>query len=244
VPRPDTEVHGPEGADILFPLGKRVRCAEKVAIAFTGIRYHLASILAAHWADFVAQCGQWIRPVVFENVRKVLSCRTPVLGCHVYECPRCGHTEVVPHSCKSRFCPTCGKSATDRWSLGVLNRLLDVPYHHLVLSLPWQLRVVILPDKHYPMIHYAGLFANRWKHRYLPLAESALGQADEPERQEGFPNWAERQEAFTGRNPLTCPLCNEPLLLVCILFGPWAQIQSSFRRAGKDSEIPGFLRAG
>ena len=50
------------------------------------IRYHIAAILVAHWVQFVAQYKRWIRPVVFENVRKVLACRTPVLGegLHLY----------------------------------------------------------------------------------------------------------------------------------------------------------------
>ena len=107
------------------------------------IRYHIAAILAVHWLQFVVQYKRWIRPVVFENVRKVLACRTPVLGCHIYQCKGCGHIELVPHSCKSRFCPTCGKHATDLWANHVLNRLLDVPYHHLIMAVPWQLRLVI-----------------------------------------------------------------------------------------------------
>ena len=90
------------------------------------IRYHIAAILAAHWIQFVAQYKRWIRPVVFENVRKVLACRSPVLGCHIYQCGSCGHVELIPHSCKSRFCPTCGKHATDVWADQVLNGLLDI----------------------------------------------------------------------------------------------------------------------
>ena len=85
------------------------------------IRYHIAAILAAHWIQFVAQYKRWIRPVVFENVRKVLACRTPVFGCHIYQCKDCGHIKLIPHSCKSRFCPTCGKHATDVWANHVLN---------------------------------------------------------------------------------------------------------------------------
>jgi hypothetical protein len=115
--------------------------------AAPAIRFHIAAILAAHWTEFVAQYKRWIRPVVFENVRKVLACRTPVLGCHVYRCDSCHRVEIIPHSCKSRFCPTCGKHATDVWANQVLNRLLDVPYHHLVLSIPWQLRVVIIMNR-------------------------------------------------------------------------------------------------
>ena len=111
------------------------------------IRFHLAAILAAHWWEFVRTYGKWIRPVVFENVRKVLACRTPVLGCHMYRCDQCGQIKLVPHSCKSRFCPTCGKHATDVWSEQVLNRLLDVPYHHLVVAIPWQLRTLVLMNR-------------------------------------------------------------------------------------------------
>ena len=109
----------------------------------TRIRYRLAAILLVHWEAFLAKNRKWIRPVVFETVRKIVACRTPVLGCHVYRCPQCQKMEVVPHSCKSRFCPSCGKLATDRWADGVLNELLDVPYHHLVMSPPWQLRPII-----------------------------------------------------------------------------------------------------
>ena len=111
------------------------------------IRYHIAAILAAHWIQFVVQYKRWIRPVVFENVRKVLACRTPVLGCHIYQCKGCGHVELIPHSCKSRFCPACGKHATDVWANQALNRLLDVPYHHLIMAIPWQLRIVIIMNR-------------------------------------------------------------------------------------------------
>lgn len=104
-------------------------------------------ILAEHFWDFVRSYRRWIRPVVFENVRKVMACRTPALGCHVYACPQCSEIKVVPHSCKSRFCPTCGKHRTDVWADSVLNDLLDVPYHHLVLSVPWQLRPTIATNR-------------------------------------------------------------------------------------------------
>jgi hypothetical protein len=107
------------------------------------IRFRLAAILLLHWKAFVSQHRKWIRPVVFETVRKIMACRTPALGCHIYQCPNCHKIEVVPHSCKSRFCPSCGKLATDRWADGVLNDLLEVPYHHLVMSPPWQLRPII-----------------------------------------------------------------------------------------------------
>ena len=108
----------------------------------TEVRYRIAALFDAHWEEFVRTTGQRIRSVVFETVRRIRACRTPALGCHLYQCPKCQKVEVVPHSCKSRFCPTCGKQATDRWADGVLNDLLDVPYHHVVLSVPAHLRGV------------------------------------------------------------------------------------------------------
>ena len=41
----------------------------------------------------------------------------------------------------------CGKVATDRWADQVLNETLDVPYHHLVFTVPWQFRVLTLRNR-------------------------------------------------------------------------------------------------
>jgi len=100
-----------------------------------------------NWERFEEENAGRIRPAVRENVRKMLQCRTPELGFHMYSCPVCGEDRVVPHSCKSRMCSSCGKPATDQWAEAVLNRTLDVPYHHLVMSVPWQLRVVTLANR-------------------------------------------------------------------------------------------------
>ena len=107
------------------------------------IRYRITDILADHWESFFQSEKGWIRPVVLETVGKLLACRTPALGCHVYACPEGHETRIVPHSCKSRFCPTCGKHATDRWADDALSDLLEVEYHHVVLSTPCQLRGIM-----------------------------------------------------------------------------------------------------
>ena len=72
-----------------------------------------------------------------------MACRTPPLGAHVCVCPDGHEIRVVPHSCKSRFCPTCGKHATEQWADGALSDLLKVEYHHVVLSARCQLRGVM-----------------------------------------------------------------------------------------------------
>lgn len=132
----------------------------------TEIRYRLRDILAKHWPAFFENHTGWIRPAVLENVRRVLACRTPALGCHAYECP-CGMTKIVPHSCKSRLCSICNKIATDRWASGVLNNLLDVPYHHVILSVPGDLRATIAYNREVGLnlvLEAAIGCLNQWSH--------------------------------------------------------------------------------
>jgi hypothetical protein len=99
-----------------------------------------------------------------------------------------------------------------------------------------------IPDKHFPMIRYAGLFSNRWKKQYLSQARIALNQP-EPDNcvKNTPPSWAERQTDHTGINPLVCPNCDEPLTLVGAFFGNWSELQCLFDRAGKDPFIPSAL---
>jgi len=111
------------------------------------IRYRLSDILRQHWWPFFNQYGKWIRPVVIDTVRKIINCRTYVLGFHLYGCPDCGHRVIVPHSCKSRFCSVCGKVYADKWASEILNNLIDVAYHHLVFTIPWELRTIALLNR-------------------------------------------------------------------------------------------------
>lgn len=109
----------------------------------------IQQILTEHdnWARFVEANRGRIRPAVYDNVRRLMQCRTPALGFHVYECPDCGEQRVVPHTCKSRLCASCGKPATDHWANQVLNHTLNVEYHHVVLSVPWHLRSLTLLNR-------------------------------------------------------------------------------------------------
>lgn len=77
------------------------------------------------------------------NVSKMLVCRTPLLGKHIYECGKCGHTVEVPHSCKSRFCSPCGTIAIENWIAERFPALLDCGYHHVVVTLPAVFRYMI-----------------------------------------------------------------------------------------------------
>ncbi len=102
----------------------------------------LQLIFFLYWDAFCIWYKGNIRSTVYENVEKILKCRTPQLGYHIYQCPSCQEIRLIPHTCKSRFCSSCGKIATDKWTAERLSDILPVGYHHLVFTLPWQLRSI------------------------------------------------------------------------------------------------------
>jgi len=106
----------------------------------------LRAIFLLYWASYLAWYTGAIRSVVIENVNKILQCRTPLLGYHMYKCKNCSNVRLIPHSCKSRFCNSCGKIMTDKWTSERLSDVLKVDYHHLVFTVPWQLRSITMAN--------------------------------------------------------------------------------------------------
>lgn len=115
----------------------------------------LAEIVDTHWDAYVHQGGRYIPPHVFKAANQIRACRTPKLGTDVYQCPQCGTTKFVYHSCKNRFCPRCGQSETDHWAATILSQLPKLKHHHVVFTLPAQLRPLAKAN---PEIVYTLLF--------------------------------------------------------------------------------------
>lgn len=57
-------------------------------------------------------------------------------------CETCGHSHWQYHSCRNRHCPQCGSRAKDAWLQGRLADVLNVPYAHLVFTLPHSLNAL------------------------------------------------------------------------------------------------------
>jgi hypothetical protein len=94
-----------------------------------------------------------------------------------------------------------------------------------------------IPDKHFKMVRYAGLFAPRWRQHYLTHARDALGQSKPETPQAETPPvcllpWQERRRA-AGNDPLWCPDCNVAMEFVRLVFGPHEPIAELFRLAGR-----------
>ena len=54
----------------------------------------------------------------------------------VDQCGACGHRAISYNSCRNRHCPKCQAQARERWLAARERELLDVPYVHVVFTLP------------------------------------------------------------------------------------------------------------
>jgi hypothetical protein len=75
------------------------------------------------------------------------SCRTAALGGHVEQCDRCGHPRVWYNSCRNRHCPSCQSLARAAWIEDRTADLLDVPYFHVVFTVPQAIAEIAAQNK-------------------------------------------------------------------------------------------------
>lgn len=110
-------------------------------------KYSTSDVLE-YWPSFVENNSDLkIRDVVFQEVEKVLSCRTPDLGGAVWECPNCGYSTYHFFTCKSRFCSTCGA----KYSNQRVDKAMSVMYHtkhrHITFTIAKILRKYFRMDR-------------------------------------------------------------------------------------------------
>jgi hypothetical protein len=75
------------------------------------------------------------------------SCRTVALGGHVMRCEDCSHTQIAYNSCRNRHCPKCQGSQALAWMKQRNSELLDVPYFHVVFTLPARIAAIAYQNK-------------------------------------------------------------------------------------------------
>lgn len=107
-----------------------------------GFTSTVKEIIKTGWKRYEAAYGKIIREAEKEAVSKVLGCGDPKNGYAEYWCLECNGAEkrIVPFTCKSRFCPSCGKKYTDKWVEKITKEMVDVPHRHVVLTIAEELR--------------------------------------------------------------------------------------------------------
>ena len=71
----------------------------------------IATIFEDHWEQVYLNNKDLIdkyRPNAPQEIQKIIDCYNKNLGCSLYECPTCHDIVFVGHTCKSRFCSSCG----------------------------------------------------------------------------------------------------------------------------------------
>jgi len=88
----------------------------KVASKSFSKMYHpkkitIQKVFLDHWDSFLRDpevIRRGLRPIVIQEVEKMISCGTIDSGFEVYECPNCHKSHIICYTCKSRFCNSCG----------------------------------------------------------------------------------------------------------------------------------------
>jgi hypothetical protein len=112
--------------------------------------------IVRHYGDaYLARYGAVTSTAQYRVLQAVAQCRTAVLGGHKSQCDRCGHEEISYNSCRNRHCPKCQGRAQAAWLAARERELLEVPYCHVVFTLPAQLSPLALQN---PRIVYNLLF--------------------------------------------------------------------------------------
>jgi putative transposase/transposase-like zinc-binding protein len=77
---------------------------------------------------------------------KIIKCGTIALGAEVYASEN--ESKLVFHTCKSRFCTSCGQRATEAWQSDLEAVLPDIPYVGITLTMPMEFRTILQQNRH------------------------------------------------------------------------------------------------
>ncbi len=80
-------------------------------------------------------------------LQDLMACRTAALGGHLRRCQECGHEQIAYNSCRNRHCGKCQRHKQAAWLEAQCAHLLEVPYYHIVFTLPQGLRPLALQNK-------------------------------------------------------------------------------------------------
>lgn len=121
-----------------------------------GAAYSVADVINLEQDQLEELCLNTWQARTLYALRK---CRTMELGGHIDKCNSCHTIHISYNSCRNRHCPSCQGHKVVQWVQAREQELLNVPYFHLVFTLPSQLNTLAI---HHPKELYAVLFAAVW----------------------------------------------------------------------------------
>lgn len=100
--------------------------------------YSIRDIFIEHWSNFCEYANinnLNIRDIVYFEVAKMMKYKTPQLGFSLYECPECHNTHIQFHTCKSKFCTSCGNKYSKDRVISIESKLYNCNHRHLVFTI-------------------------------------------------------------------------------------------------------------
>lgn len=112
------------------------------------VHFTIKQIFNDWWKAFLSSFPNInIRSTVFSNVNKMLKCKTFDLGFAIFSCPSCGKEKIVPHTCKSRMCSSCGNKYNKQRETSIFSKLFRYKHRHVVFTIPEELRFLFRQDR-------------------------------------------------------------------------------------------------
>ena len=112
------------------------------------VKYHIKDIFGDHRNKFLKSYPNiTIRETVFDNINKMLKCKTLDLGFDVFKCPNCGKEKFCFHTCKSRLCSSCGNKYNTERQTSIFSKLFKFKHRHVVWTIPEELRNYFREDR-------------------------------------------------------------------------------------------------
>jgi hypothetical protein len=112
------------------------------------VKFHIKDIFKDHWNNFLNKYPNFnIRQTVFDNIKRMLKCKTLDLGFDVFKCPNCGKEKFYFHTCKSRLCSSCGNKYNNQRQTSIFSKLFKFKHRHIVWTIPKELRRYFREDR-------------------------------------------------------------------------------------------------
>lgn len=96
----------------------------------------------------------------YRALQAIRRCRTKAMGGHIDKCDCCHALHISYNSCRNRHCPTCQGHKREEWIRAREDELLNVPYFHVVFTLPSEFNSYALS---HGKIVYGSLFRAAWQ---------------------------------------------------------------------------------
>jgi hypothetical protein len=103
----------------------------------------VAQVFRRFAAEHLSAHGVSMLPSHRRAIEDILNCRTAALGGQVWRCEACSTEMFSYHSCGNRSCPKCHTAQTQEWLERHQAETLPVPYFHITITVPAELREVL-----------------------------------------------------------------------------------------------------